>query len=562
MKLSDFRVKVILFLILTIGVGVVIRQTAFIFSYNIHNNYIEKSLEQVTANEGFVSDNTSTVLIVYDEENLLYKENAEDLMQQIKMDYSVLEAKEYLNPSVAYPIVLIAVESFEAVGNSGALFKYVEQGGQLFFLKRVDLTAGFFNHYQKLGITEFTTFTGVQDIKLNREYLDEFRQREYSGLFFWNSSLIAQLLGDIPVDISSADQIPVLWQRKYGSGDITYFNGSMLMDRGHHVILLDYLKRKVEPFIYPVANIKLVTIGEFPAPLYEGEDEAIYEMFLRNNGDFYREVWWPDILSFGKRAELRYSTAALTSYQTEASPIHLSKEDYIYFAREILNQDGELGYQELSFIREGGLHESFLPRYKYNQFVPIDGIITEEEMSFIDENPSVVPVVSGIYRSGNANIYQSSFRERPSGVIEIPVISRGYVLDDMNRWLMNSGVMIQGIYHHYLSGNVLGTIDWENDYDTFTKNHNRISQEYPFLEAMTVASAADDVLKYNRQDFTLDEESSRWIITSSHIGDKYFYFHSDKEIVSITGGKLKRLPLGGYLLEMDSTVCILEWSKL
>lgn len=562
MKLSDFRVKVILFLIFTIGVGVVIRQTAFIFSYNIHNNYIEKSLEEVTANEGFIPDDTAEVLIVYDEENLLYKENAEELMQQIKMDYSVLGAEDYLNPSVAYPIVLIAVETFEAVGNSNALFEYVEQGGQLFFLKRVDLTAGFFNHYQKLGITEFTTFTGVQDIKLNKEYLDEFRQREYSGLFFWNSSLIAQLVGNIQVYISSTDQTPILWQRKYGTGDITYFNGSMLMDRGHHVILLDYLKRKVEPFIYPVANIKLVTIGEFPAPLYEGQDAMIYEAFLRNNGDFYREVWWPDILSFGKRAELKYSTATLTSYQTEASPIGLSKEDYIYFAREILNQDGELGYQELSFIREGGLHEAFLPRYKYNQFVPLNGIITEEEMAFIDENPSVVPVVSGAYRTGNIDIYQSSFKERTSGVIEIPIISRGYVLDDMNRWLMNSGVMLQGIYHHYLSGNVLGTRDWEIDYDAFTEAHSRISQAYPFLEAMTVASAADDVLKYYRQDFTLEEENDQWIVTSSHYGDKYFYFYSDKEIVSVTGGKLRRLPLGGYLLEMDSTVCILEWSKL
>lgn len=562
MRLSDLRVRVILFLILSVSIGVIIRQTSFIFSYNIHNNYVEEVLEDVRGNEGYISDHIPDVLVVYDEENRSYKENLIDFLSQLKMDYDVLEASQYLNSSIDYPMVFLAVENFESVGNSNALFDYAEQGGHLFFMRGVALTPGFFEHYQKLGITEFTNYIEVESIYLNRGFLPDFKQRKYTGDFFWNSTLIVQLLREVPVYMKADDDVPIMWQRKYGTGEIIYFNGSMLFDRGHQIVLLEYLIQNIDPFIYPIVNAKLVTIGEFPAPLYQGEDESIYQEFSRDNGDFYREVWWPDILSLGKRYELEYATAALSEYVSDETQVVMNKEDYIYFAREILNQSGELGYQQLSFIQEGGLHQEFLPYYQYNQFVPVGGVLSEEELAYIDEHPLEIPIVTGRYRTGNPDVYQQSFRERASKVIEIPVISTGYVLDDMNLWMMNSGIKIQGIYHHYLSGNVLGSSGWENSYEAYSKHQLWLKRSYPFLESMTVTEAADEVVRYYRQDFTLHKEEEKWIIRSSHYGQKYFYFYSDREILNVTGGSLEELPAGGYLLEMNSDICVLEWSKL
>ncbi len=84
------------------------------------------------------------------------------------------------------------------------------------------------------------------------------------------------------------------------------------------------------------------------------------KLYSRNNAAFYRDIWWPDILGVGKRYELIFSTGVLPRYKLEdEDDVVLKKQDYIYYAREILNQDGELGYQELSFIKEGGLNKSF-----------------------------------------------------------------------------------------------------------------------------------------------------------------------------------------------------------
>ncbi len=219
----------------------------------------------------FEATHRPEVLLVFDDQSIDYRDNAIDFLDQIKMNYDLLEATQYRNPSIKYPVLLLAVESFESVSNIEALFNYVESGGHLFIIRRLELSANFYSHYQKLGITEFASFVGSESIYLNKSFLPDLSQRSYEGAFFWNSSLILQLINDANILLTAEDNVPLLWEHSYGVGDISYFNGSMLRDRGHHIILLDYLIRKKELLIYPVANIKLVTIGEFPAPYTKGK---------------------------------------------------------------------------------------------------------------------------------------------------------------------------------------------------------------------------------------------------------------------------------------------------
>jgi len=562
-KLSSLRVRIILFVILAVGFGVFLRQTSFIFSYNIHNRYVEEQFESIRKNNLFEASHRPEVLLVFDEQSSDYRDNAIDFLKQIKMDYDVLEATQYRNPSTKYPVLFLAVESLESVSNVEALFKYVESGGHLFIIRRLELSANFYSHYQKLGITEFASFVGSETIYLDKSFLPDFTKRSYEGSFFWNSSLILQLINDANVLLVAEDKVPLLWEHSYGVGDISYFNGSMLKDRGHHIILLDYLIRKKELLIYPVANIKLVTIGEFPAPLYQGENEEIMNLYSRNNAAFYRDIWWPDILGVGKRYELIFSTGVLPRYKLEdEDDVVLKKQDYIYYAREILNQDGELGYQELSFVNEDGLNKAFLPGYKYNHYIPIDHQVTDQEWLYIDSNPVNVPIVSSLYRTGNEDIKQQSFSVRESGVVEIPIMTKGYVFDDLNLWMLHSGLKMQGIYHHYLTGNLSRDLQWELHYKELNRHYQWLNNTFPYLEAVSATDAVDEIILYDQLDFNISQNGDQWTIVSSFNGIKYFYIHSKEDLVSIQGGTLNKLPTGGYLLEMNSTMCVLEWSRL
>ena len=74
----------------------------------------------------------------------------------------------------------------------------------------------------------------------------------------------------------------------------------MLNEKNNRGILSSLITLSRDTFIYPIANIKMLHIDDFPAPIPRGTNDSIMEEFNRTIPQFYREVWWSDMVRMAK----------------------------------------------------------------------------------------------------------------------------------------------------------------------------------------------------------------------------------------------------------------------
>ncbi len=63
----------------------------------------------------------------------------------------------------------------------------------------------------------------------------------------------------------------------------------------------------------------MIHIDDFPSPIPAGRDEKIYEEFSRDIPQFYKEVWWPEMIKISKKFDIKYSGFVIENYNNITS---------------------------------------------------------------------------------------------------------------------------------------------------------------------------------------------------------------------------------------------------
>ena len=111
--------------------------------------------------------------------------------------------------------------------------------------------------------------------------------------------------------------------------------------------------------IYPVINAKCIFIDDFPSPQYENDSEVLKEEYNRTVGEFYRDIWWPDMQKIAKQTGDIYTGLFVATYNDIVNPDDFYYEQNSmeqYYGNSLLKNGYELGahgYNHQSLAERG-----------------------------------------------------------------------------------------------------------------------------------------------------------------------------------------------------------------
>jgi len=397
-------------------------------------------------------------------------------------------------------------------------------------------------------------------------------------------------LGQIEM-VSTYNDIPLLWQTGYGKGRFVVFNGTMLNEKTNRGVLAAVIGLSRDTFIYPIANIKMVHIDDFPAPIPRGIDESIMEEFNRTIPQFYREVWWSDMIRISKKYDLKYSGFIIENYGDDTSPPfkmtgRLDEENLLVYGKEILNLGGEMGlhgYNHQSLAPEGhikqdlgynswasqedmeksievliGFFNSVFRNYSLKAYVPPSNILSDMGRAAIIAAIKDLDVIASVYHPNlEGDVYCQEFEIAPDGIIEFPRISSGYHYKPNRMWTIYNGLNMHGIFSHFVHPDDILDPDrslgrsWSELSKDFAMIFEDIDNNYSWLNSYTVSEGAKELVKYIEIVPHIEYSDNKInIYCEDFRPDAYFIMRTSKNISGSENIEYKRFSDNSYVLTL------------
>ncbi len=466
---------------------------------------------------------------------------------------------------------------------SVVLHGFVRNGGRLVFLTRNSSHS--FNDL--VGITVNNGYldavSGIRFVKSFFPGLDSLELEK--SLAIGHSSIDVRLDPDVELYAKAGNDIPLLWKYKYGKGTIVYFNSTLANYKGNRGILLQVIALAPDYFLQTVANTKVVTIDDFPAPIKKGKDEIIYNHYLMDNTSFYRLVWWSSMYSLARKYNLRFTGMLTGTYNLTVSapfePISFDETDDIqYFGLKLLENKGEIGLHgynhnslalkdqmlfddygyspwesqsamEIALGEVRSVVKNLFGQLRITAYVPPSNILSKDGKQAVRAVFPDIRVIAGLYTGfSEKGILYQEFGPDPDieGVYDFPRISAGYIYSPEDMWNIYNGIAHYGLVNHFihpddlLDSNRSGKKTWKELYSDIDKMFGEIHGYFPNLQPRTVTMAADDC----KNNEALKVYSSRIndVIYIRHIDAvmpvyHYLRINAQEKAVAIEGGTLK-----------------------
>ncbi|WP_432666257.1 DUF2194 domain-containing protein [Wukongibacter baidiensis] len=604
------NIIIIILSVIAIAFAVEITRSEFIVRLNRNENFELIDLENtigIQIDESLLQSLPSKkYLIIYDSDQEVFlktKNNVEKVLDYIKREYQSIDIANVTRINNSYDSVIMVLDDMRKLQDTEELMNYVFKGGNLFFTFRLDYNDGFFGITRKLGIIEFGDYIDTGGIRLLDNILIKgkgFELKEEE--FILNSSMSLRIEQDCEKYAESIDGVPLLWKKKYGQGNIVYFNGTMLEEKVNRGLVLGAIGALEEDFIYPIINTKISFIDDFPAPSPAGENERIKKEFGRTVPRFYKDIWWPDMLELASRYSVKYTGVVIGTYNDEVENIKpgstdLNIKDYIYFGRELINNGGEIGihgynHQPLTdielFDKDLGyktwkdtktmidsieeinrLSKQAFPYYKFMVYVPPSNILYPEGRKALVEADSDIKIISSRYNNSYyKDDYEQEFEISPDGIIEFPRLTSGYINSIENKWMILNGVTSYGIFSHFihpddvLDNHRTDGKGWSKlleEYDEFNK---MVFNNYRWLRAMTASEGANEMTKYIFSEPRYEKKDDYLkVYINNYFDNAYFVLKTKKAIESLEGCNVEKIDDNTYLVESYDPICQINFKR-
>lgn len=481
-------------------------------------------------------------LIIFDSNepnSINIKNNVVETLKYMKKDMVIENVSDVKSIDASYETVILTFENLDKLASTALLINYANSGGNVFFAER-PLTGSSMSAISNIiGIKSYSDVVDVKGIKLSSNVLIKCENLSVDGEIMLNSSLPVILEGWVSVLAASYNgSVPLLWKLPCSKGSIMVFNGTNLSEKVDRGLIAGAISLLVPNFIYPVMGEKLTYIDDFPAPVPSGDNSTIYKEYGISIAQFYRDVWWPDILKGAKNYNLKYTGTIIENYTNNTTPSFESKissnKDLLLFGSELIKSGGEIGIhgynhqslapknyikQDLGYtpwksisdmetsIKEAvNYAKSAFPQYAFRVYVPPSNILSPEGKTAIEKTMPDLKIISSIYTNNYlGDAYAQEF-EVKNGIAELPRITSGYNDDEETKWSAYNGITSIGVFSHFIHpDDVLdskrnGGKNWAGllkDYNSLISN---INNNFSWLRPATASEGAEALQDYSSID--------------------------------------------------------------
>jgi hypothetical protein len=597
MKKHQFKIGksiyMIVIFIFIFGVFLEITQTDFIlktYKYQALSNVKTKETKVIKLSEDVLERvKQDPFLIIYDptiKESVAIKDNFKQTLKYMKQKIEEVTIQSIPENFDSYKMVIVTFEDIDLIQNIDKIDSYVQKGGNFFFAIRPDLDGAFYKLYRKLGIYEVGGFTEVQGIELTSNLLIKQKGLIIKDNLISNSSLAVGLEKKATLYAKAAlNKLPLLWDVEYGKGKFMVFNGTMFSTKDNRGFISGAISLLLDNFMYPVLNMKLTYLDDFPAPIPLGYNEKIFNELKLDIPTFYRNVWWPFIQKQSAKYDLKYTGVVIQTYNNRVYPPfhseHDSENHLIRYGRELLKMGGEIGvhgYNHQSLVTdqdrvnhlgyrswpnetnmaaslnlvESYINEAF-PGYEISTYVPPSNIIEQNGIHALSNAIPTITNISSLYLPDADNTAFVQEFEKKGNFIHIPRLTSGHEYSDSNKWTMLNGINSIGVFSHFihpddiLDENRSSSSSWKEVSEGLNDIFKDVYKEYPWLISMTASEAARALEKYEQSEIYIEDKEDKKIGYIDNFSSEIsFILRTNKKIGKVKGCKIEKIDNGIY----------------
>ncbi|WP_028855515.1 DUF2194 domain-containing protein [Psychrilyobacter atlanticus] len=528
--------------------------------------------------------------------------NIKEVFKYAKVSYDLNYLSKLKKGEVyRYESIIISTDDYKYLEKDiyEEIKDYVADGGNLIILMN-----SYFNPFNDLaGIEKLKGFTIGSGLKFKKNIFPGIYETKIIGEeaeSITNSLLDVSLNKDVDIIAETFEGYPIIFQRKVGEGKVIYSNATFFVDRSVNGILIQLISYGNSIFLQNIVNTKVVDIDDFPAPLPSGKNELIYSQYKMNTRNFFREIWWPDMKKLAIDNNLIYTGYIIGTYEDinkkeKFTPFNeLNIQDKIYFGRELLTLNGEVGIHGYNH-QPLGLSEELNHNYNYKDweteedmaesivrirenlkgmysgleakvYVPPSNMLGVTGKKVVKENLPSLEVLSGIYsgteEKGVLITHIGWDKDQPS-LYNFPRFSSGFLYNDVMMLNVYNGIALYGIFHHFIHpDDILDEQrgegkDWKVLKKELSLYFENVNEKFGFLRAQTAYDGYREVLKLDELKVHIfKKKGSIDVYFEKFPGKTYHYFRlRDNEVKEVLGGAVHLISYDEhstlYLLEAD-----------
>jgi len=596
------KLSIIIIVLFLLAAGLMLMRSFWIFKL-VKNTNSQEELPVAISPEIPSGVDFEKYLIVSDKKEINSVDTNEQLMavlKYMKKDYQAVDIDQQMQNLSDFDCIFLTFERLDFLKNLSDYIDYVNGGGNLVFLIRPVVDKSFESISSLLGIEKYEkNVITTKGIKVLSGVMMGANGFEYKTEDIINSSLNLKLISDEEPLLKSFTGVPLVWEKNYGNGRFIVFNGTFLNVKNNRGVLAGIIGLGKENLIYPVINVKMIHIDDFPAPIPAGRDEKIYEEFSRDITQFYKEVWWTEMIKISKKFDIKYSGFVIESYNNNTEPPLIKgdskdMQNLLIFGKELLGIGGEIGihgYNHQSLAMQGFIKQdlgykpwksendmaesirelirfvkSVFSEYSFKAYVPPSNILSPEgRKAVIEANPDL-KIISSVYlQNKNGDAYAQEFSIADDGIIEFPRISAGYENSDETMWMIYNGINMYGLFAHFIHpDDVLdpernGGKSWTQLSKEFTSIVGEINQSYGWLRSFTISSASQELVKYLECLPQIEYKNDIiTIYTENFRPDIYCIMRTKNKIIESEKCDYLKISDEAYLLTLKDAICSLK----
>lgn len=538
-------------------------------------------------------DEKSCLLIVDSSEAVSVLAEAEliQILTDMRVGFHRMDiATEALPDLSAYQTAVVAVTNLDHMGEAVLeLCQWVRGGGGAMFPLTLQKTVYLDLIATKLGILESSYENSViKTIKLADGFMLG-GDRTLTITDAYESALTLQVAETAQVHMAAGDSnLPLIWSVTFGDGRFVVDNFGMNEKayRGFYAASYSLLE---DVSVYPVINGSAFYIDDFPSPVPSGEGKYIQRDYRTNIGDFYANIWWPDMMGFAKKYGIAYTGLLIENYGDQVSgelPRNGEVSRYAYFGNMLLDMGGELGFhgynhqplcldnfhyaEDLGYQTWSSLEEmrasiteleefskGIFAKELFSVYVPPSNILSPEGRRMLAEDFPDIQAVASMYFPGES-AYEQEFEVGKDGMVETPRIISGCTIDDYMQIAAMSELNMHYVNSHFLHPDDLldedrgAALGWETLKETWLEYLDWLYTAAPDIRNLTGSQMAGAVERYSSVSLWKMDTPEDFYLTVDGLYDEAYLFLrvNEGQVGAVKGAEMTHLTGNLYLLRV------------
>lgn len=429
-----------------------------------------------------------------DDVSIIFSEMMQKVLDDMRIGYDLFEITEGSDLSCMkkYNTAVITFEDWNVFGEQVLfLCDWVAAGGRLMNTITPLPNEGFLSIAGKLGIEYGAdTYAGITGFQMMNHCMIGAEEGE---IFYYNEDDPAEeLVTSLSVGldekcevymVSEDGRVPLLWKRDYKDGCFVMINNVITEKYQRGFLALSYSLLE-EVCIYPVINASAFYLDDFPSPVPSGNGEYIKRDYGVSISSFYSSIWWPKVLGWAEKYDIRYTGLIIEEYSDQVSGVferNTSVTQFLSYGNMLLNNGGELGYHgynHMPLCLEGvdedrqfgdynlwkskedmqaaltelaSFSKELFPNGTFAVYVPPSNILSERGKEILLETCPEIKVIASTYlKDIEGKVYEQEFEANEDGVIETPRITSGCAIGEYQKITALSELNYHYVQSHFM----------------------------------------------------------------------------------------------------------------